>query len=90
MDRWQQPAGESHAAKERLVAELSPRELEVAKLLATGLSIKQIGASLYISPNTVKTHERHIMKKLETTDRRELSPFMSLFSSRMKSINLGS
>jgi len=52
---------------------LSPRELEVAKLLATRLSLKQIGALLYISPNTVKTHETHILRKLEAVDREELT-----------------
>lgn len=52
--------------------ELSSREAEVAKLLATELSLKEIGALLYISTNTVKTHERHILKKLGVGDREEL------------------
>jgi DNA-binding CsgD family transcriptional regulator/PAS domain-containing protein len=52
---------------------LSPRELEVARLLAAGLSIKQIGAQLFISTNTVKTHERHIMKKTHARDREALA-----------------
>jgi DNA-binding CsgD family transcriptional regulator/PAS domain-containing protein len=52
--------------------ELSSREAEVAKLLATDLTLKQIGALLYISTNTVKTHERHILRKLGVGDREEL------------------
>lgn len=51
---------------------LSPRELEVARLLATQLSIKQIAGMLFISANTVKTHERHILKKLRAGGREEL------------------
>jgi LuxR family maltose regulon positive regulatory protein len=44
--------------------ELTPKELEVLRLLATRLSRREIGARLYVSLNTVKTHQRAIYRKL--------------------------
>ena len=41
----------------------SKREMEVIKLLAEGLSSKQIGDRLYISEQTVKTHRKNILEK---------------------------
>lgn len=49
--------------------ELSPRELEVLKLVVEGLSNIEIAESLFLSPNTVKTHVRGIMNKLAVNDR---------------------
>jgi DNA-binding NarL/FixJ family response regulator len=51
--------------------ELSARELEVLKLLATGGSNKAIGLQLGLSENTVKTHISHIFAKLEVQSRAE-------------------
>jgi LuxR family maltose regulon positive regulatory protein len=44
--------------------ELTPKELEVLRLLATRLSRREIGARLYVSLNTVKTHQRAVYRKL--------------------------
>jgi LuxR family maltose regulon positive regulatory protein len=49
--------------------ELSPKELEVLRLLATRLSRREIGARLYVSLNTVKTHQRAIYRKLRVEHR---------------------
>ena len=49
--------------------ELSPRELDVLKLVVEGYSNGQIGEALFLSPNTVKTHVRGIMNKLAVNDR---------------------
>ncbi|HPI38694.1 MAG TPA: response regulator transcription factor [Ignavibacteriaceae bacterium] len=49
---------------------LSEREKEILKLIGRGKTIQQIAASLFISPNTVRTHRAQIMEKLnirETT-----------------------
>lgn len=48
---------------------LSPREHEVLGLMAHGLTNRQIGARLWISEPTVKTHVSHILEKLGQSDR---------------------
>lgn len=48
---------------------LSPRELEVLKLMVEGKSNPEIAEALYLSPNTIKTHVRGIMNKLAVDDR---------------------
>jgi LuxR family maltose regulon positive regulatory protein len=49
--------------------ELTPRELEVLRLLDTHLSRREIGQRLYVSLNTVKTHQRALYRKLGVEDR---------------------
>ena len=48
---------------------LSERELSVLRLLTTSLSQREIGDELLVSPNTVKTHARHIFRKLGASSR---------------------
>jgi len=48
---------------------LSPRELEVLRLIAEGLRNKEIGAKLDIAEDTVKIHIKNIFAKLEVIDR---------------------
>ncbi len=50
---------------------LSDRELEVLACLSDGLTTQQISAHLFISENTVKTHNPHILEKLEASNRTE-------------------
>lgn len=50
---------------------LSIREMEVLGCLAKGLTTAQTAAELFISENTVKTHVRHILEKLEASNRAE-------------------
>jgi ATP/maltotriose-dependent transcriptional regulator MalT len=52
-----------------LVEELTAKELEVLGLLATRLSRREIGQRLYVSLNTVKTHQRALYRKLGVQDR---------------------
>lgn len=52
-----------------LVEELSKRELEVLRLVETGLSNQQIAARMSIAPSTVKTHINNIFAKLEVQTR---------------------
>lgn len=54
----------------RLTAEaLTPRELEVLKLIVAGRSNKEIGAALGIAEGTVKIHVNNLLGKLGVTDR---------------------
>jgi DNA-binding NarL/FixJ family response regulator len=48
---------------------LSVRELEVLELLSQGLSNREIAERLTLSSDTIKTHMRHILKKLSVSDR---------------------
>ena len=72
-------AGETYlppqlAAKlaERLSGQaLSPREIEVLQRMAAGKSNKEIGAELFISEGTVKTHLKSIFSKLDVVSRTE-------------------
>jgi NarL family two-component system response regulator LiaR len=59
------------ALESDLVEPLSPRELEVLRLLARGMSNKQIAAGLYITEHTVKFHIRSILGKLGAANRTE-------------------
>lgn len=51
------------------MSDLTPRELEVLRLLARGLSNSEISKALAISDHTVETHVAHILDKLELRDR---------------------
>lgn len=42
---------------------LSKRELEIIKLVESGLYTEQIAEKLFLSPNTIKTHRRNILQK---------------------------
>jgi len=48
---------------------LTPRELEVLRLLADGRTNRQIGEALFISPETARRHATNIYAKLEVTSR---------------------
>lgn len=51
---------------------LTPREIEIVKLVAKGLIAKEIADELNLSPHTVYTHRKKIMKKLKLNSSSEL------------------
>jgi DNA-binding NarL/FixJ family response regulator len=61
-------AGDQNRATE---SGLSSREMEVLECLAQGKTTSQIASELYVSENTIKTHVRHILEKLEASNRAE-------------------
>ena len=67
-------AGESSRPRAgRVLDTLTPQELQIAELAATGLSNKEIGARLYLSHRTVGYHLQRIYSKMEITSRARLS-----------------
>jgi non-specific serine/threonine protein kinase len=52
---------------------LTRREREVARLIAAGLSTRQIAESLVISRATAKVHVKHILRKLGLTSRVQIA-----------------
>jgi DNA-binding CsgD family transcriptional regulator len=56
---------------------LSGREAEVARLVADGLSNKEIGARLFISEHTVDSHVRSILNKLGVNSRAQIAAWMA-------------
>jgi DNA-binding NarL/FixJ family response regulator len=57
------------AARTDLISPLTAREEEVLRLLATGLTNKEMAGVLFIAEATVKTHVEHIIGKLGVSDR---------------------
>jgi DNA-binding NarL/FixJ family response regulator len=59
----------AHARVTSQIPELTQREREVLRLLADGCSNEEIGKTLFISPETVRTHVRKAMAKLDADTR---------------------
>ena len=62
-------AAEGLEPSDSLVNELSAREREVLRYLATMLTASEIAAELYVSVNTIKAHSRSIYRKLGASRR---------------------
>ena len=52
--------------------DLTPRQQEIAALICLGYTSPQIAARLSVSPETVKTHVRHLLEKFHLRTRQEL------------------
>jgi DNA-binding NarL/FixJ family response regulator len=55
---------------------LTERESQVTVLVAEGLSNREIGAALYVSPETVKSYVRQIFRKLDVRNRVQLTNYV--------------
>ena len=66
--------GETHRRRGlSTVEELTPQELQIAMLLATGKTTRETAAALFLSPKTVEYHLRHVYQKLGIHDRGQLA-----------------
>jgi DNA-binding NarL/FixJ family response regulator len=63
------PSEISRRMNGRVSSQLSPREIEVLRLIARGLPNKEIGAMLDVVEGTVKIHVTNILAKLRVSDR---------------------
>ncbi|WP_416549676.1 response regulator transcription factor [Leucobacter sp. BZR 635] len=63
------PAEAADAPLAAELAELTERELDVLRLIADGKNNSEIGASLFLSESTVKTHVGRVLAKLQLRDR---------------------
>lgn len=62
----------ANAGQPSMASELSARQLQVLRLVADGLSYKEVGARLYISPLTVKYHMGQVMDRLHLQNRAQV------------------
>lgn len=69
--RWVAPGIEQQIARGAAHQPLTTRETEVARLLARGLTNREIAHVFRISESTVKNHVNHLLIKLEVADRTE-------------------
>lgn len=65
-DRERRRAADAMAGARALYATLTPREMQVMALVATGLMNKQVAGELGLSEITVKLHRSSLMRKLQT------------------------
>ena len=59
----------SRAAEGEVLELPSAAELAVLRLLASDLSVRQIGSELFLSPNTIRSHTRALYRKLGVNSR---------------------
>ncbi len=73
-------SGESSRRRDASLSDqLTPQELQIAQLAADGLSNREIGVKLYVSPRTVSTHLYRIYPKLQVSARSELASVLTGF-----------
>ena len=70
IERLQNLTGRSHSLRP-VPSALTPREWEVIDLLAEGRTTDQIAQSLHLASETVRSHVKHILRKLDAQSRRE-------------------
>jgi DNA-binding CsgD family transcriptional regulator len=63
----------AHRRRASALGELTPQELQIARMLAEGRTTREAAAALFLSPKTVEYHLRHVYLKLGVASRAELS-----------------
>jgi DNA-binding CsgD family transcriptional regulator len=81
-------SGETSRARDALALDrLSPQELQVAEMAATGMSNREIGSRLYLSHRTVASHLYRAFPKLGITARSELADAMAARPGRLSAVH---
>ncbi|MBN1179915.1 MAG: response regulator transcription factor [Anaerolineae bacterium] len=75
LQKFQQFGGELQLEEARFLSPLSPREMEILRLVVKGLSNKEIAYDLGISHQTVKNHITAILSKLGVADRTQAAVY---------------
>jgi len=74
---WRTPEGDP------AFEQLTTRELEILKIIASGATNREIAARLFISENTVKNHVHSILEKLKLHNRREAAYLAARYQHRL-------
>ncbi len=72
-----QPERRSRTGRDA-VSSLTAQELQIARMVATGATSREVGAQLFLSPRTIEAHLRSIFRKLGITSRRQLRDLPTL------------
>jgi DNA-binding NarL/FixJ family response regulator len=72
LDAFGTGLGETAAAEDEL-DRLSAREQEVMRMIARGYAYKEVAAELFLSVKTVETHVSNVLRKLQLSNRHELT-----------------
>jgi DNA-binding NarL/FixJ family response regulator len=75
MARWERLAARS-ATPPAAAGPLSARELEIAELVAQGLTNREIATAAFVSERTAQTHVQHILAKLGFSNRSQIASWV--------------
>ncbi|WP_138500778.1 response regulator [Nostoc sp. PA-18-2419] len=81
LTQFSKPAPTQSPPVPSTLTELTPREKEVLRLIATGASNREIAQELYISEGTVKNHVTNILNRLNLRDRTQAAIIANTFLS---------
>jgi DNA-binding NarL/FixJ family response regulator len=63
------PLETGHDDEPIIASPLTPREIDILRLMATSHTNREIATQLFVSEETVRTHVKHILRKLSQPDR---------------------